>query len=75
MMLYICTCFKFRENNFYAFKVIERTRFLYKNYKGTYFRKNVREVTVFFLCTSSDAAVHLFDVTVDDVKKIAKDLV
>ena len=61
-MLYIST--KFCEIISNGIKVIERTRFLYpKISKGNNSAKNVGGVTVVNLCTSSDHALHLCQVS------------
>ena len=62
VMLYIST--KFCEIISNGIKVIERTRFLYwKFQRGIIPQKNVGGVTVVNLCTSSDHALHLCQVS------------
>ena len=60
-MLYIST--KFCEIISNGIKVIERTRFRTKISKGNNSAKNVGGVTVINLCTSSDRALHLYQVS------------
>ena len=68
-MFYIST--KFFEIISNGIKVIERTRFLYQKFhisipkisKGNNSAKNVGGVTVVNLCTSSDHALHLCQVS------------
>ena len=41
-------------------QVIERTRFLWENFKGAKFRKNVDGVTILFICTLPDGDLYLY---------------
>ena len=62
VMLYIYA--KFHEIISNDIKVIERTRFLYRKFqRGIIPQKNVGGVTVVNLCTSSDHALYLCQVS------------
>ena len=62
VMLYISTTFCEIISN--GIKVIEWTRFLYRKFqRGIIPQKNVGGVTVVNLCTSSDRALHLGQVS------------
>ena len=64
-ILYICT--KFCENILNGFKVIERTPFSYKkkkkNTKGHNFANDKGGGTILFLCTLSEYALYVYQIS------------